>query len=409
MSKSPQSSQRNTAEDIGVGVHAPRVFFTPARLRAYPKILLITYILSALLIIAIWGPDRLPFPRLGTDFVAMYGAGDLANQGRSSEAYDTRALVGNYRRILPEVDYVVGWAYPPVILPVFQVLAIFPFSIAHLIWMGATAGLLATALRPLLKSGAEGWAIAAAPAVAYTVVTGQTAFLVAALVLIFVQQLDRHPARAGLALGALCVKPHLAVLLPLLAIATGKWRALGTACLLTAALVVLSVVLYGLDPWLVFIQENPAIVSDIVTGGHVAWRLMASPYTLALSLGMTSAMAVGLQIAFMLAVASATVIFLARGAPLPQVAAFAVAAAIPATPYNFTYDWVLLIYPLLKLARDPQLRRPIKTITILAIYLAPLSMVFEPFGPDFAFGTVLLLILVMLHGWICWRDTKNGA
>ncbi|MGG7645467.1 glycosyltransferase family 87 protein [Rhodovulum sp. YNF3179] len=385
-----------------------RVFLTEHRLRAYPKILIASYLLSAAIIALFLGTDRLPFPRLGTDFVAMYGAGLLAAQGMSAEAYDARILFDAYREVLPSVDYVVGWAYPPVILPLFHALAKLPFALAYTVWMTGTAVFFAITLRPVVRSGAEGWLIAAAPAVVYTVITGQASFLVAGLIVLFIRLLDDKPARAGIALGLVCVKPHLTFLFPILVLASRKWRALVTACVSAGALVAFSILLYGLDPWKIFLSENPGIVSEVVAGGYVNWRLMSSPFTFALSLGAARETAMALQVAFSVLLCGLIVFLLVKGASLRSVATLSMAAAVPATPYNFAYDWVLLVLPLLRLAYEPRVGRLIKTGVILTLYLFPFLMIFVPLGQNLSFGFLFFLPLLGLLTLICWREAVRN-
>jgi hypothetical protein len=59
--------------------------------------------------------------------------------------------------------------------------------------------------------------------------------------------LDRRPLLAGLLVGLLTIKPQLGVLIPVLLIASGRWRVFTVATVTALALAAAAVMLFGMQ------------------------------------------------------------------------------------------------------------------------------------------------------------------
>jgi alpha-1,2-mannosyltransferase len=101
-------------------------------------------------------------------------------------------------------------------------------------------------------------ALLAFPAVWWNIGLGQNAFLTAALFGAATLFVDRRPILCGLCFGALCCKPHLALLVPLALAAGGHWRGFTAAAISAAALVLLSIAFVGWDTWQAFLATAGA-------------------------------------------------------------------------------------------------------------------------------------------------------
>ena len=93
-------------------------------------------------------------------------------------------------------------------------LALLPYRLAFALLQVASGAAFIVVLRAIARPGGWSWLVlvAAFPATLWTVAMGQNAFLNAALLGGFTLLLQRRPIRAGALLGALCIKPHLAIL-----------------------------------------------------------------------------------------------------------------------------------------------------------------------------------------------------
>jgi len=120
-----------------------------------------------------------------------------------------------------------------------------------LLFEAATLALCLIVMREILADRA--WSaiipVLAFPAAFWTLGLGQNSFLTAALFGAGTLWVDRRPILAGFCFGALCYKPHFALLVPV-ALLTGRhWRALGAAFGSAAALCGLSVIVFGWETW----------------------------------------------------------------------------------------------------------------------------------------------------------------
>ncbi|MGN5478966.1 glycosyltransferase family 87 protein [Cupriavidus basilensis] len=81
--------------------------------------------------------------------------------------------------------------------------------------------------------------------------------------------LHRRPMVAGMLLGLVTVKPHLAIVLPLALLCAREWRALLGMAGSATALALLSLVCFGVEPFLAFLNG---------AGTHVPWSKAVRRY-----------------------------------------------------------------------------------------------------------------------------------
>src|SRR5579863_2923010 len=158
---------------------------------------------------------------LGRDFVCFHAAAQLALAGRPEAAFD---LASNNMgaAILP-------WFYPPTFLLVIAPFGLLPQIPALVAFELASAAALAPVARRILPDRSA-WLVAlATPAGVINALTGQNAFLTAALAGGALMCLDARPLVAGILVGLLAIKPHFAMMLLLALIAGRHWRALASA------------------------------------------------------------------------------------------------------------------------------------------------------------------------------------
>ena len=168
-----------------------------------------------------------------TDFVSFYAAGGLADVGTPQLAYDQTAhYAAEERAAQPGIVYNFFF-YPPTFLLLCSSLARLPYLLAFAAFEAVTLGLYLIVIRRIL--GEHGSAvfvlILAFPPVLWTIGLGQNGFLTAGLLGLATLLVDRRPLAAGFLFGALCCKPHFALLVPVALAAGGRWRALAAAAL----------------------------------------------------------------------------------------------------------------------------------------------------------------------------------
>ena len=93
------------------------------------------------------------------------------------------------------------------------------------------------------------------PAVFVNLGHGHNGFLTAALLGFALVNLDRRPVVAGILFGLLAYKPQFGLMIPLVLLATGRWRTMLAAAATVAALALAVTLAFGLDTWRAFFDS----------------------------------------------------------------------------------------------------------------------------------------------------------
>ena len=277
-----------------------------------------------------------------TDFVSFYAAGKLADAGSPALAYDKAAhYAAEERATAPGIIYNFFY-YPPVFLLLCAALARLPYLVAFVVFEAATLALYLLVMRHLVgeRSSVVLAPILAFPPVLWTIGLGQNGFLTAGLFGAATLLVDRRPRVAGLLFGALCIKPHFALLVPLALAAGGRWRAFAATFATAAGLCLLSLAVFGWQTWRAFLIA--AAGSGAVYGtGRIPFSGFVTPFGAAMLLGANRALAGVVQAAASVAAAGLVAWVWRRDLPLPVRAASLVSATLVAVPLALFYDLVL--------------------------------------------------------------------
>jgi alpha-1,2-mannosyltransferase len=281
-------------------------------------------------------------PPTSTDFVSFYAAGKLALAGTPALAYNQVAhAAAEVAATTPGISYQFFF-YPPVYLFLCAPLALLPYMVGFLLFQAVTLGAWLLVMRRIL--GSQGWAwclLLAYPAVFWTLGIGQNSFLTAALLGAMTLLLDERPLGAGVLLGMLCYKPHLALLAPVALAAGKRWRTMVAAAVTVAVIVGLSVALFGFDTWRDYLTALAGSQAVYETG-RIDLAAFVTPYGAARVLGAGARTAQLLQAVTSLLVAIA-VGWIWRRDPGPAERSAALAAGILlSVPLALIYDLMLL-------------------------------------------------------------------
>lgn len=314
-------------------------------------------------------------PPTTTDFVSFYAAGKLALAGTPALAYDRIAhAAAEVAATTPGIDYQFFF-YPPVYLLLCAPLAPLPYLVSFVIFQALTLSAWLLVMQRILN--VQGWAwclpMLAYPAVFWTLGLGQNAFLSAALLGGMTLMLDERPILAGILLGLLCYKPHLALLAPVALAAGGRWRTFVTAGVTVGIVVSLSAALFGLDAWRAYLVTLSG-ASSVYETGRIDLNGFVTPYGAARVLGMGADAAHWLQGAFSV-LAVITVGWIWRRDPGPAARSAALAAGILlSVPLALIYDLMLLTVAIAWLVRDGRERGflPWEKLAMFFCFLVPL-------------------------------------
>ncbi|AOY91434.1 hypothetical protein BKK79_06090 [Cupriavidus sp. USMAA2-4] len=345
--------------------------------------------------------------RPGTDFSVFWSAGHLALQGEAAAAYDYTRLqpvIAAYGALADGASFDLPWLYPPAFLLWMAPLAALPFALAYVVFIGGSgwayvAGLLRLQAAGGWSAGVARWLpVVACPGFVVTGAMGQNAFLTAALALWAVLLLERRPVIAGMLAGALCIKPQLAVLLPLALLAAREWRALAVAAATALLMTLLAACVFGWDTLPAFLSAGARAKHEMLEHSDTAWYAMPTALALARLLGASAASAYLAQgISALAAAAAVAYVWRRQAGPVLRAGALGVGTTL-ATPYLWYYDlsWLgiaLVALAALGMGKGGWLRG--ERLLLLAGWLLPLYL-FVNRGTRWPQCGVLVLVLVLL-------------
>ncbi|WP_232313697.1 glycosyltransferase 87 family protein [Sphingobium sp. TCM1] len=185
----------------------------------------------------------------------------------------------------------------------------------------------------------------ASPAALIAILSGQFALFAAAILLAVLRWREERPVLAGALVGLLLVKPQLALLLPILFLASRNWRAFAAAAVSSLALAALVALLWGPDIWRIYVQTGIANQSLVLSDpDHLAGPFMPTLFMNLRVAGVPVPVASAFQVA--LALLAALLVWL-RFRHRPAAGDLSanllfLACAVSATPYMLSYDTLAL-------------------------------------------------------------------
>ncbi len=378
-------------------------YLTRERVRLWTVALLIGFALGIGWLIATshGGIDREGRP-LGSDFSNVYAAGVAALHGDAAKPFDPQAQYRAEQAIFGPATPFYGWHYPPYFLLIAAPLAALPYLGALAVWQIASAILYLGALWLLLRHGPlpslardRLWPAVALgfTAVFVNLTHGHNGFLTAALFAAGLALLDRRPVVAGILFGLLAYKPQFAVLVPLVLVATGRWRVLAAAAATLIALTALVTVLFGWEVWPAFLASSHFTRVVVLEQGGTGFHKIQSVFAWVRLWGGPVGLAYAVQGAVSLAVATGVVALWRSAAPMAHKAASLCFAAILVTPYSLDYDLMSRAPAIALLAAEGLARgfRPWWPTLLAALWAMPIVTRTFTQATLLPLGTVLLL------------------
>jgi alpha-1,2-mannosyltransferase len=311
------------------------------------------------------------------DFIGFWSAGRAALDGHADQVHN-RALIFSYQQLAaPGVEFMAWWNAPPTFLLVMTPLALLPFPVAAVVFLVCSAAVYFVAALKLLPDARALVFAATLPAAVFQLGTVQTGLLIAGVSGLALYWLDRRPIAAGFLVSVLAIKPHLALLWPLLLALTGRWRAFAAATIGTAAFTGLAALVFGPQSFVRFF-ENLRASQSVVSEQLITTPAYASLYGNLVDASAPGAVALATQIvSAALALGFAVWIFFKRSETGASGAALC-GATLLLSPYLFFYDFTLLAVgaALLGAPRDR-----FELVAIIAAWSAGLSLTIGYYAP----------------------------
>ncbi len=296
--------------------------------------------LAAVTAVLFQAPEVFGREKLLTDFDAFYIAGDLALQDRAGDAYHADKMVlaqqafSNHPSFLP-------WTYPPSFTLIVEALAHLPLGVAYLVFTLTSFAFYIFALRRIAGPWLPGVLIAILPLLPLIIRTGQNGFLTGGLIGWFLLAFMEKRRSAGIPMGLMIVKPHLAAGIALLSLLERRWATMAVAASVVVAVLGLATVVYGIEIWADFFVGVREAGQFLAAGYYPLFR-MSSIYAWLRSFGTPAPVAL---------LAHGAVAVLAVGlfsrvwwrSQSPRIIAASVCVlSLFISPYNYDYDLAIL-------------------------------------------------------------------
>jgi len=280
----------------------------------------------------------------GGDFVVFWSAAKLALSSGAAAPYDFGALRQMELSAVPALaigEGVLPWLYPPASLWFVLPFGLLPYGLATFVFLSGGVAWYACALLRTLPWRDARLAALAFPGITVVLATGQNALWLAGCAGLALTCLRSRPVLAGVLLGVVAMKPHLALLFPVALLCARAWRALGAMLVTTAALMAVSLLVFGVEPFVAFLR-NAGMARESVEQGTALMARMPTVFA-AVKL-LTGGVALPYAMHTMVAVAAlASVIYAwSRSCSFALRAAVLVAASLLVPAYLYDYDLVFL-------------------------------------------------------------------
>jgi alpha-1,2-mannosyltransferase len=352
---------------------------------------------------------------IGTDFSNVYAAGTYVLEGRPGAPFDPALHHARQRDIFGQNVPFYGWHYPPFFLFLAAALALLPYGVALAVWQSTTFALYLVSIRAILSfrepppcSPADKHVIdplwllfaVAFPAVLVNAGHGQNGFLTAALIGGGLVLLDQRPALAGILFGLLSYKPQFGLMIPLVLVATQRWRAFGVAAMTVAALAIASTLAFGPQVWSAFLASTEFSRLIVLEAGDTGWHKIQSVFSWIRMWGGSVGLAYTIHAGVVVALCVMLVRLWRSNRPYPLKAGALIIASVLSTPYALDYDLMALAPAIAFLALDGLQRgfQPWQRTVLAVLWMAPIAarsladVAFLPLGV-WAMMAVLILFI----------------
>lgn len=274
------------------------------------------------------------------DFHAFYLAGQMYWDGSIADAYYFDKMHAA-QIAYTGTDNFMPWAYPPPFDLLVVPLALLPLGVSFFVFTALTFAGFVLVLRRFSGPCLGPVLLAIAPAIFVNVFTGQNGFLTAMLLGLAVALALQGRTVAGLPLGLMVIKPHLALGLGVTLLVRRQWRIIAVAAAVVVASVLVATLVLGHEIWPAFLHGAERSGVYLERGNFPLYR-MTSAYATLRTLGAGPGGAFLAQVAVALVAVGiiGAVAWKVRDARLT--AGVALLGGTLISPYGYDYDLTAL-------------------------------------------------------------------
>ena len=341
---------------------------------------------------------------LGYDFITYYAASKMALSGHAADAYSVPAIAAVEHAIVPASADKFAWYYPPTFYLLIVPLSLMPYLVALFVFVALGFAAYLFVVRKVIRGKEAMWCLAGFSGLWLNLLQGQNGFLTAAIAGGALLAMEEHPVLAGVLVGMLAIKPHLALLFPVALIAARMWKTFAVASVTTVAFVALGTGVLG-EATLKACVGSFATARMYLENGQLPWAKMPTVFAMLRTahVPVRAAYAVHALVALAAVVAvwrvwSRCCDWQLRGAAL-------MTATFLVSPYVFDYDMAWLAFPIAWMVlagmRDGWL--PGEREVLAVVWILPMLM--PPIAAEIVVQPAVLALIALL--WMVVRRAER--
>ncbi len=269
-----------------------------------------------------------------SDFDLFYVVAKAIGGGELAKAYSIQSLMDLMQKYSAFREP-IPWAYPPPFNLVLAPLGLMPIAAAYALFLGCTFAAWLLVLKRLAGQALILPMVMTFPGVFVELSAGQNGFLTAFLLGLAALWMLENRSRAGVPLGLMVIKPHLAVTLGLAALLKRRWRVIALAAVSALLLCGLATLAFGTEIWQAYraaVKENVGFLEK----GYFPTARMVTAYAVMQSLNL-GALAFPAQTLVTVLVLLAN-LHIGLKKDLRSALGFALVTAPMISPYAYDYD-----------------------------------------------------------------------
>lgn len=333
-----------------------------------------------------------------TDYDVFHIAGRLVWSGEMAEAYDMASLMVHEKAMLGTA-HKIAWTYPPPYNLLIAPLGLMSLPMGFMVFMTLSLGAYLWTLSRLAGDRFATLLVLMLVPVYVVIVVGQNGFVTGTLIGLACLGLRDRKAWAGIPLGLMIIKPHLAIGLAVYVVVSRQWRVFFVAAATVLAACGAATLVFGPAIWTAFLGGVQETATLLQSGKYPIYRML-SPYATLGSLGVPAGISFGVQ-AVSAVLALAAIIWAHLRLPVQQALGVTVVASMLITPYVYDYDIPVLGVGLALLLPDLVARgRPGERGLLYACFL---------FMAGYGFVRLAMLNIAPLPADAPWPPTVAGA
>lgn len=340
-----------------------------------------------------------------TDFQVFWLAGKFALHGAAAAAYDPHLLHAAEAAAAGHgFSGEMPWRYAPHFLFFVAPLAWLPYVAAFITWVAGSTAVYAFVAWRVASNRIAAVIVCGTPAVFINAICGQNGPLTAALIGAALLTLEEQPVACGIFLALLSYKPQFGILFPLVLVAGGYWRALMSAVISTAGIIVASALVFGPGSLWAFVHFLPITSNELLIHGVNGFAKLQTVYGLFRWLGFSNLEAWLAHGTLLITVASGLLFLWRADFSFGIKAAGLAVGTLLATPHLYAYDFAVLMMAFTFLYSE----QDFDTVELLGVGAANVCIGANLFVPS-PIGLAAGAIGVAIIGRRCVRTLRSAA